>query len=162
MEPSHKDETSKSATAFVPAGQDKFGHHRGLGISVIQFKLTLPGNDDIFILENVFKGKGGPPRHVHPHQDEWFYALEGTFEFEIGTEKIKLGAGDSVTGPRGIPHVWASTGDTGGRILVAFSPAGKMEAFFAEVTKTNAMPTQDPALWLAHGMQVVGPPLPIA
>jgi hypothetical protein len=38
-------------------------------------------------------------------------------------------------------------------------PAGKMEAFFREVTKTNAMPAQDPALWRAHGMEVVGPPL---
>jgi quercetin dioxygenase-like cupin family protein len=161
MEHSRSDGTTASAAGFVPAGQDKFGLHRGLGISVIQFKLTLPDNSDIFILENVFRAKGGPPRHIHPHQDEWFYILEGKFSFEIGNEKVILSVGDSITGPRGIPHVWASMTETG-RILVAFTPAGQMEAFFAEVTKTNAMPSQDPALWLAHGMQVVGPPLPVA
>jgi len=40
-------------------------------------------------------------------------------------------------------------------------PAGKMEAFFREVTKANAMPPQDPELWRAHGMELVGPPLSI-
>jgi hypothetical protein len=34
-----------------------------------------------------------------------------------------------------------------------------MEAFFREVTKAGAMPSQDPAVWSAHGMEVVGPPL---
>ena len=42
---------------------------------------------------------------------------------------------------------------------MAFLPAGKMEAFFREVTRENAMPAQDPALWSAHGMTVLGPPL---
>jgi hypothetical protein len=36
-----------------------------------------------------------------------------------------------------------------------------MEAFFREATRVNAMPSQDPALWRAHGMEVLGPPLPI-
>jgi quercetin 2,3-dioxygenase len=59
-----------------------------------------------------------------------------------------------------VPHVWAFTGSTPhGRILIAFLPAGKMEAFFREVTKANAMPPQDPKLWQAHGMELLGPPL---
>jgi len=40
-------------------------------------------------------------------------------------------------------------------------PAGKMEAFFRAVTKANAMPPQDPALWRAHGMELLGPPLAV-
>ncbi len=46
-------------------------------------------------------------------------------------------------------------------MLIAFMPAGKMEAFFREVTRANAMPPQDPALWRAHGMELMGPPLAI-
>jgi hypothetical protein len=42
-----------------------------------------------------------------------------------------------------------------------FQPAGRMEAFFREVTRDNAMPPQDPELWRAHGMELVGPPLPV-
>jgi quercetin 2,3-dioxygenase len=61
--------------------------------------------------------------------------------------------------PRQVPHVWAFVGEARGRILIAFLPAGKMEAFFREVTKANAMPPQDPELWRAHGMELLGPPL---
>jgi len=95
---------------------------------------------------------------VHHDQDEWFYALEGEFRFEIGQERLTLKPGDSVLGPRHVPHVWAYTGGGGtGRILIAFAPAGKMEAFFREITKANAMPPQDPARWRAYGMELVGP-----
>jgi hypothetical protein len=73
---------------------------------------------------------------------------------------MHLKPGDSVTGPRNIPHVWAYKGGSPrGRILIAFTPAGKMPAFFREVTKANAMPPQDPTLWKAHGMELLGPPL---
>ena len=51
------------------------------------------------------------------------------------------------------------SGTARGRILITFMPAGQMEAFFREVTKANAMPPQDPALWRAHGMELLGPPL---
>jgi quercetin 2,3-dioxygenase len=57
--------------------------------------------------------------------------------------------------------VWAFVGEGVGRMIVAFTPAGKMEAFFREVTTTEAMPAMDPDLWLAHGMRVLGPPLPV-
>ncbi len=67
-----------------------------------------------------------------------------------------MNQGYSVLGTRKIPHVWAYKDGTCGRVLVGFSPAGKMEAFFREVTKTNAMPPQDPALWKAHGMELLG------
>jgi mannose-6-phosphate isomerase-like protein (cupin superfamily) len=150
------------ASLVVDAGTDRFGEHRGLGISEIDFKVTGAGNDGLFVLENIFHAKGGPARHLHLAQDEWFYVLEGEFLFEIGEESFRLKPGDSVLGPRAVPHVWAHAGDGRGRILVAFTPAGSMEAFFREVTKADAMPPQDPALWRAHGMELLGPPLPFA
>lgn len=144
---------------LVSAGEDQFGEQRGLGISTIAFKLTPPDEKGIFIIENSFREKGGPPRHLHVEQDEWFYAVEGEFLLEVGQERFVLKPGDSLLAPRQVPHVWAYTGGGVGRMLIAFMPAGKMESFFREVTKSNAMPVQDPALWLAHGMEVLGPPL---
>ncbi len=146
---------------LVAAGADCFGEHRGLGISSIAFKVTPPDSSGLFILENTFHAKGGPARHLHYDQDEWFYVIEGEFIFEVGSERIRLQPGDSLLAPRKVPHVWAYVGDSRGRILVAFMPAGKMEAFFREVTKANAMPPQDPGLWRAHGMELLGPPLSI-
>lgn len=145
----------------IPAGEDRFGEFRGLGISAIDFKVTSQDGGGILILENTFRAKGGPARHLHHDQDEWFYAIEGEFIFEVGQERVRLTPGDSLFAPRKVPHVWAFVGDTRGRILVAFTPAGKMEAFFREVTKANAMPPQNPEIWRAHGMELLGPPLPV-
>lgn len=146
---------------LVLAGKDRFGEIRGLGVSAIQFKLLVP-DGSLFIIENTFHAKGGPARHLHHAQDEWFYAAEGVFVVEVGEERYTLRPGDSLLAPRGVPHVWAFTGDAPGRMLIAFTPAGQMEAFFRQVTQANAMPPQDPALWRAHGMELVGPPLVVA
>jgi quercetin dioxygenase-like cupin family protein len=143
----------------LAAGEDRFGEQRGLGISSIDFKVVPQDSTGLFVLENTFHQKGGPARHLHYDQDEWFYALEGEFLFEVGSDKFQLRPGDSLLAPRQIPHVWAYVGNARGRILVAFMPAGKMESFFREATKANAMPPQDPALWRAHGMELLGPPL---
>ncbi len=147
---------------LVPAGADRYGEFRGLGVSVITFKVVPADAAGLLVLENTFHARGGPARHRHFAQDEWFFAVEGEFIVEIGPTSHTLRAGDSIVGPRGIPHVWACVGDGRGRMVVAFSPVGQMEAFFREVTKANAMPPQDPKLWLAHGMELLGPPLAVA
>lgn len=145
----------------VEAGQDRFGEYRGLGISAISFKIVPSDSDGILILENTFTGKGGPPRHLHYEQDEWFYVLEGEFIIEIGKDIFNLNPGDSILAPRKIPHVWAHTDSGRGRILITFMPAGRMEAFFRIVNRADAMPPQDPSLWKDHGMELAGPPLAI-
>jgi quercetin dioxygenase-like cupin family protein len=146
---------------LLPTGSDRFGETRGLGVSEITFKVTPVDSEGTLILENTFHEKGGPARHFHYHQDEWFYVLEGEFIMEIGNDPFRLTPGDSILAPRMIPHVWAYTGGAIGRILISFLPAGQMESFFREVTKANAMPPMDPKLWQAHGMELVGPPLKV-
>lgn len=145
----------------VAANEDVFGEHRGLGVSKITFKVTPIDSNDILIIENTFHEKGGPARHLHYDQEEWFYAVGGEFLIEVGDEQFKLGPGDSLLAPRKVPHVWAFTGGNRGRMLIAFMPAGKMEAFFREVTEANAMPPLHPELWHSHGMELLGPPLKV-
>lgn len=145
----------------VAANEDLFGETRGLGLSVITFKVTPKNSDGVLIIENTFHAKGGPARHLHYKQDEWFYVVEGEFAMEVGQEKFTLNPGDSVLAPRKVPHVWAFTGSERGRILISFLPAGKMDSFFREVTKANAMPPLDPELWRSHDMELLGPPLKV-
>jgi quercetin dioxygenase-like cupin family protein len=145
----------------VMAGEDRYGEYRGLGVSAIAFKVMPQDSSGLLVLENTFHQKGGPARHLHYDQDEWFYCVEGEFVIEVGQERFNVHPGDSLLAPRKVPHVWAYVGDARGRMLIAFMPAGKMEAFFREVTKANAMPPQDPALWRAHGMELLGPPLAV-
>ena len=152
-------DTGRPRTVHVGAGEDRFGEQRSLGISTIAFKVVGQDTSDLLIIENTFHAKGGPARHLHYEQDEWFYAVEGEFLLEVGEEQFRLRPGDSVFAPRRVPHVWAFVAGERGRILITFTPPGAMEAFFSEVTKAGAMPPQDPALWRAHGMELLGPPM---
>ncbi len=145
----------------VAAGEDRYGEQRGLGISTIAFKVCPQDSGGLLIIENTFRARGGPARHLHFEQDEWFYAIEGEFMVEVGAERIPLKPGDSLLAPRRVPHVWAFTGNAIGRMLITFMPAGQMEAFFRQVTQANAMPPQNPDLWRAHGMELLGPPLSV-
>ena len=98
------------AALLLAAGADRFGEQRGLGISTIAFKVTTPNPSDLFILENTFLAKGGPARHLHYDQEEWFYVLEGEFQFEVGVDRFRLQPGDSLLAPRQVPYVWAFVG----------------------------------------------------
>ncbi len=80
----------QSAGLFVAAGADRFGVQRGLGISTITFKVTPRDSAGLLILENTFHAKGGPARHLHYAQDEWFYAVEGAFLIEVGDDRRML------------------------------------------------------------------------
>ena len=74
----------ESPVLVVAAGEDRFGEHRGLGISVIAFKVVPQDSSGLLVIENTFHAKGGPARHLHFDQDEWFYAVEGEFIIEVG------------------------------------------------------------------------------
>jgi quercetin dioxygenase-like cupin family protein len=144
----------------VLAGEDRLEEAHSLGITSIAFKvLTRDTNDELFIIEHTTRQKGGPPRHIHPHQDEWFYVIEGEFLFEVGHDRVTLRPGSSILAPRNLPHAWAFVGNNGGKMLISYTPAGKMEAFFREVTKSNAMPPQDKALFEKFDLILTGPPL---
>ena len=149
-------------TAFVPAGADREGGHKTLGISTIDFKVTSADSGGaMLVIENTNHAKGGPAKHLHVTQDELFYCIEGEYRIEIGGVRYELKAGDSIFAPRQVPHVWAYVGTSLGRLLITFTPPGAMESFFREVSKGDSMPIQDPALWRAHGMELLGPPLPV-
>jgi quercetin dioxygenase-like cupin family protein len=147
---------------WVGRGADRLGEHLGRGISHVFFKVsTEDSHGGLLVVEMTHHAKGGPGRHFHYEQDEWFYVVEGEYVFEVGQERIRLKPGDSLFGPRKVPHVWAFLGDPPGRILFIFTPAGQMEAFFRAPGKADARPPQDPAFFRAYGMELVGPPLAI-
>ncbi|MCU0369203.1 MAG: cupin domain-containing protein [Cyclobacteriaceae bacterium] len=83
----------------------------------------------------------GPNLHVHLWQDELFYAVNGEFIFQVGNQKIKIGKGDAVYGPRNIQHTWTQLSATG-RLVYFVSPAHKMEEFFVQMSQLKAPPTQ--------------------
>lgn len=103
---------------------------------------------------------GGPPLHLHPEQDEVFIVDEGEYRFQCDEARFLLKAGDSIFLPRGLPHTFRQLSATG-KLRFLYTPAGRMEDFFATLSRLHGPPTPEEAqtLFAAHGMRVVGPPL---
>jgi mannose-6-phosphate isomerase-like protein (cupin superfamily) len=158
-------QSSAGGGLYVPHGRDRFERELMIwGVIPLQIKVsTSDTGGALFAFEHADMGRGGPPRHYHYEQDEWFYALKGEFRFEVGEESFTLRPGDSLFAPRMIPHVWAHTGEQPGTLLLAVRPAGSLEAFFMDNCEMTAPPTPEEAAtqFAAHGMKVVGPPLDI-
>ncbi len=162
-----KDELARAKKAvYVPNGKNRFEEELMIwGVIPLQIKVSGKDTDgSLFVFEHAKMSKGGPPRHFHFEQDEWFYALEGEFAFEVGDEKFRLRPGDSLFAPRMVPHVWAYVGDQPGTLLLAVQPAGSLEEFFIQSCGMKSPPTQEEAVkqFAAHGMKVVGPPLDVS
>jgi len=146
----------------VARGEDRLGERHNIGLSTTVFKvLTKDSEGALFVMEHQSHEKGGPPRHLHHNEDEWFYAIEGYYILEVGSERFHLRAGDSILAPREVPHAWAFAGDTPGRLLIAFAPANKMESFFRENAKhfNGGNYANEAEIYRAYGMELVGPPL---
>jgi mannose-6-phosphate isomerase-like protein (cupin superfamily) len=143
------------AVHVVGNGQDRYGQQRTMGFDHLAFKVGTADTDGrLFVVEHTHLLHGGPPLHMHPHQEEWFYVMEGEVAFQVGEQRVKLGPGESVLGPRGVPHTFAAVSPTPGRLLIAFSPAGQMERFFREIHDPHM---QDPAVWRKYDIELIGP-----
>jgi quercetin 2,3-dioxygenase len=79
---------------------------------------------------------------------------------ERSDEQFELTEGDTILLPRGVPHTFCQLGDSG-RLRFLYTPAGAMEDFFRALAQLPGPPAPEvgAALFAAHGMQVVGPPL---
>ena len=145
---------------WVARDVDRLDELLGNSISDFFFKVsTEDSHGGLSVVEIRHHAKGGPGRHIHFDQEEWFYVLEGEYVFEVGQTRMRLKPGDSAFGPRNVPHVWAFVGDQPGSILSVITPSGRVEEIFRAMGKTHAPPPLDPALFHAYGYELVGPPL---
>lgn len=148
----------------VRAGMDRL-NEEGLSIwGLLPLATKLSGKDtdgQLFIFEHRDQGKGGPPRHVHHEQDEWFYVIKGEYAFEIGEQQFRATPGDTLFAPRTVPHGWACVSDEPGTLLTIVSPVGTFETFLRETTEHATLPPPDEVAkaFVAGGMTVTGPPL---
>ena len=150
----------------VPANTDRFQEEGRRIWGLLPLATKLSGRDtggDLFIFEHNNQGKGGPPRHVHHAQDEWFYVIKGEYAFEVGAETFRLKEGDTLFAPRKVPHGWACISDEPGTLLTIVSPVGTFESFLRETTQHATLPSPDDVAkaFADNGMTVVGPPLDV-
>jgi quercetin 2,3-dioxygenase len=146
----------------VRAGESRFGEKTKLnGVSPNDIKVS--GKDtgtELSVFEYNGNEKGGPPLHIHPHQDEVFYVGGGEYVFQCAEEKFSLQKGDMIFLPRGVAHAFAQLTEKG-KMLFFFQPSGKMEDFFRTVGNSSSVPTPGDGerVFRDHDMKIVGPPL---
>jgi len=148
----------------VDAGKDRFNDsiflHEG---DIFYCKVSTKDTDgDMYIFESTRGKKGGPPLHYHFDQDEWWYILEGEFLFKVGDKTFTAKTGDSVFGPRMVPHAFAKINEGPSKMLMAFQPAGRMEEHFRSVGQgvyEKMTKEERDKFQQGNGFKVVGPAL---
>lgn len=149
---------------FVKSGKDRFDKPFAIfGSDNLFNKVSTSDTDgDLYIIDTTRITPGGPPLHYHYAQDEWWYIVKGEFLIKVGEETFHTRPGDSVFGPRGIPHTFAKIGEGEAKIIMIFQPAGKIEQFFKASTEgklANKSDDEKNEFRKSHGFEHVGPPI---
>ncbi len=148
----------------VDSGKDRLGKSISLfeGDTFTSKVSTKDTDGDIYVFESTRVKKGGPSFHYHFEQDEWWYVLQGEFLFKIGEQTFTAKAGDSVFGPRMVPHTFSKVGEGEAKLLMFYQPAGKMEVMFKKISEgvtKNMTEAEQDQFRNEHGIKRVGPPL---
>jgi mannose-6-phosphate isomerase-like protein (cupin superfamily) len=88
------------------------------------------------------------PLHVHSREDELFYIVEGEHVITLGDEEHRLGPGDALFAPRGIPHAQRRVEPGVGRELIVVTPGG-FEQFFRDLAEAERDGTLGPDAYAA-------------
>jgi quercetin dioxygenase-like cupin family protein len=70
------------------------------------------------------------PVHVHPLQESRAELVSGSLRFVVAGEERRLGAGESITIPPGVPHRFVNEGDEDAVAIQEFRPALRTAEFF--------------------------------
>jgi quercetin dioxygenase-like cupin family protein len=130
------------------------------------------GEDGISVMETLAPHGDSPPLHVHQTEDETFHVLEGELRVRAGDTEVKIGAGETILAPKGVPHTYRVESREGARWLV-ITRRGDFERFVHVLSRPAERPelpaaqgplTPEQANALAaaaheHGIELVGPPL---
>jgi len=152
----------------VKAGQARFGvSYKMKGITQNTLDIKISGTDtdnDLAVFEQSgMTPNGGPPLHIHPYQDEWFYVIEGDYLFQVGEDRYQITRGDTIFLPRKVQHTFVQLTEKG-KMIVSYLPAGKMEAFFQVTDQWASTPSKEEIAkaFEDHDMEVVGPPIKVS
>ncbi|MCC6951234.1 MAG: cupin domain-containing protein [Phycisphaerales bacterium] len=160
--------TSRSAAyapKFVPPGEGRALH--GPGGDVLVHKITSKDSGGSTLLSDYFlPAGGGTPLHVHTHEDETFFVIEGEVTFFVDGKRLVAGAGATVFGPRGVPHCFKNCSEKAARMVLLVTPGENFERFYEVVGCEGASggpPSEQEVIGRiianapVHGISILGP-----
>jgi quercetin dioxygenase-like cupin family protein len=154
--------TTMASNYVVLAEREGLRLQSGPGRDLI-FKVTgedTGGAFDYFIVQVA--PHGGPPLHVHHHQEETIHVLKGRYKVRIGDETFYCDPGGFAYLPSKVPHAFLNLTDEPGEIIVVYTPGGGHK-FYEEFGPISRNGPPDPKLlgplFEKYGMTLLGKPL---
>jgi mannose-6-phosphate isomerase-like protein (cupin superfamily) len=95
---------------------------------------------------------GGPPRHVHTHEDECLFVVSGLLVVECGDEVFEAAQHSFSFLPRGVPHTFRAA-EGAATVLVIAVPGG-IEDYFDEINQASDAAAQE-LIGERYGIRVV-------
>ena len=130
------------------------------------------GGDRISILDYLAPFGNSPPLHRHIDEDEIFHIISGTLRFVVGGKELTASAGDTLRGPKGIPHTYRVESREGARFLGVTAKQQfehYVRALGGQPTREGLPPPSGPptpeqaearaAAARKYGIEIMGPPL---
>lgn len=114
------------ALPFALRGEE--GEWLSFGNTAIIIRASAESTGGAFTVFEEVPPLGDVSRHVHQHEDEMYYVLEGEHDFECGDQTFRLAAGAVVFLPRGIPHAHRRVVPHVGRLLGLTVPASTVSS----------------------------------
>lgn len=126
--------------AVLPGSGRKLAH---LGVTHLLTSAQTGGA--YYLCEAIFGPESGSPLHIHHHEDEVIYVLEGELDVRLDTDKLHVPSGGVVRLPKKSPHALYNPLKTPLKILVHAIPGG-LEGYFDEVETALENGSLDDAL----------------
>ena len=158
-------ETSNLLSAVVREGGEG-PRHNVMGVIHSYKVIAAETGGSLSVFEGTVPPGAGAPPHVHAHEDEAFYVLEGELVFEIDGRNLplRLGPGSFVFAPRGSRHAFRNESTAAARMLALALPGTGVERMFGafdDATQKSAggLPPVEHivAIATAHGVTITPP-----
>lgn len=113
-------------------------------------------SDDSFCWHATFPIETFVPPHVHPHQDEYIFVLDGRVDLILDGKNTSASTGDLVRMPRGIPHAFFNNSGEPVTALFWAAPAGKLVDLYRRI-HNMANPAEVVAVAREYGVVFLPP-----
>jgi mannose-6-phosphate isomerase-like protein (cupin superfamily) len=112
------------------------------GITIVVRVSAEDSGGAMSVMEEV-EPMADTPLHVHSREDELFYIVEGEHIITVGEREHRLGPGDAIFAPRGVPHAQRRVEPGIGHEMIVVTPGG-FEQFFRDLAAAERDGTLGP------------------
>ena len=129
-------------------------------VNVMLDSTDTQGDSSVF--EAISPPELAVPPHVHEHEDEYGYVVEGLYEIFLDGRTFEAKSGAVLHCPRRTSHGFRNIGESTGKMIWISTPGAAVERFFDEL---GALPADAPpdiqkviGIFTKYDMQVLPPP----